>query len=238
MINQCWTFLVATLLSFCALHASGKELPKLTLSSSATIWKPADELQLKIGVVTLGLTAEDALQENSGKMRDVIANLERIGLISDDYETSQFSIKPTYTPTPQNPPPDWRPSINGYEVTNAILIHTGKLDWAGPIIDVANRAGANSITDIRFGLSSSRDYWAEALSAAGANAVSDAKAIAEATGVQLVRVLSISLNHTQVKSPQLNLACLAKHASLESSPPIEAGEVALEANITIVYEIN
>lgn len=236
-MNRCWIFFFAAFIPLCALDAREQDIPKLTLSASATISKPADELQLKIGIVTLGLTAEEALQENSGKMREVIANLERIGFISDDYETTQFSIKPTYTPTPQNPPADWRPSINGYEVTNAILIHTKKIDWAGPIIDVANRAGANSITDIRFGLSSSRDYWAEAISAAGANAVSDAKAIAKATGVQLVRVLSISLNHTQVKSPQLNLACLAKHASLESSPPIEAGEVALEANVTIVYEI-
>jgi len=220
------------------LFASGHDVPKLTLSASATIWKPADELQMKIGVVTLGRNAEAALAENSGKMRAIIAHIEAAGMNKDDYETNQFSINPTYTPCPKDPPPSWRPSINGYEVTNTLLIHTDKLDMAGKIIDLANQAGANSITDIRFGLRSSRDYWTEALTAAGANAVNDAEAIARATGVRLVRVLSISLNHTHVRAPHLNLACLAKSAGgHEAAPPIEPGEVSIEANVSLVYEI-
>lgn len=216
---------------FCA------EVPKLTLSASASIMKPADELQMKISVVTLGTTAEEALGENSSKMRDVITNLHSAGLDQNDYETSHFSINPTYSPYPQNPPPNWKQSIIGYEVTNSILIHTGKLDMAGQVIDLANRAGANSVTDIKFGLHSSRDYWKEALYAAGANAVSDAQAIAAATGVRLVRVLSISLNNTQVRSPQLNILSLSR-LDAGNAPPIEPGEVSIEANVTLVYEID
>jgi uncharacterized protein YggE len=211
------------------------EVPKLTLSASATIMKPSDELQLKIGVVTLGVTAEEALAENNFKMQGVVSNLEAINLTKGDYETSHFSINPTYTPYPKNPPENWKPSINGYEVTNTILIHTPKLDMAGKIIDMANRAGANSITDIKFGLRNSRDYWTEALAAAGSNAVKDAQAIAGSTGVRLGRVLSITLNHTQVSSPHLNIASFAK--SVESTPPIEPGEVTITANVTLIYEI-
>lgn len=216
--------------------ANMQDVPKLTLSATATIHKPSDELQLKIGVVTLGLTAEEALHENSLKMTSVVRGLEALGLNKDDYETNQFSIHPTYTPYPKNPPPDWRQTINGYEVTNSLLIHTQKLNLAGAIIDSANKNGANSISDIRFGLHSSREYWSEALSAAGANAVCDAQAIAQATGVKLVRVLSINLNSTQVNSPRLDYACMAKCES--ASTPIEPGEVSITANITLVYEIN
>lgn len=222
---------LAALLS---LEAFNEDIPKLTLSASATIFKPSDELQMKIGVVTLGKTAEEALKENSYKMRNVISNLRFVQLTQEDYETSHFSINPTYTPYPKNPPEDWKPSINGYEVTNTILIHTPKLDVAGRIIDLANQAGANSITDIRFSLRNSRDYWTEALAAAGSNAVKDAQAIAEATGVRLGRVLSVTLNHTQVNSPQMSLTCMAKR---ELSPPIEAGEVSITANVTLIYEI-
>jgi len=228
---------------FCALlpvlsvHAFNQDVPKLTLSASATIWKPSDELQLKIGVVNLGNTAEEALEENSQKMQGVIANLELIGMTKDDYETSHFSINPTYTPYPKEPPMNWKPSINGYEVTNTILIHSPKLDMAGKIIDMANRAGANSIADIRFGLHNSRDYWTEALAAAGSNAIADARAIAGSTGVKLVRVLSISLNQTQVSSHQPHLA-FAKMGGADRTPPIEPGEVSIMANITLIYEID
>lgn len=230
-------FLTA-LLPFFAIQANPHyEIPKLTLSASASIQKPSDELQLKIGVVTLGETAEEALAENNYKMQRAVDNLEQLGLTKSDYETSHFSINPTYTPYPKNPPDNWKPSINGYEVTNTILIHTPKLDMAGKIIDMANQAGANSITEIRFGLRNPRDYWTEALAAAGSNAVRDAQAIAQATGVQLVRVLSISLNHTQVHSPQLNLTAIAKSRGTEISPPIEPGDVSITANVTLIYEI-
>ncbi len=237
MIQKIPTYLFVVLTAF-SLHASDRDVPKLTLSASASIRKPADELQMKIGVVTLAETAEEALSDNNRKMQQVILNLYSGGIDKDDYETSQFSINPTYSPYPQNPPLNWRPSIVGYEVTNTLLIATKKLGLAGEIIDLANLAGANTVSDIRFGLHSPRDYWTEALTAAGSNAIKDAQAIAAATGVKLIRVLSISLNHTQVKSPHLSLACLANTDGIRSSPPIEPGEVSIEATVSLVYEIN
>jgi uncharacterized protein YggE len=229
-------FFFCTLLPVLSIQARTQDIPNLTLSASATIWKPSDELQLKIGVVTLALTAEEAMEENSLKMQAVIANLALIGMTKEDYETSHFSIQPTYTPYPTHPPENWKPSINGYEVTNTILIHTQKLDMTGKIIDMAHRAGANSISDIRFGLRNSRDYWTEALALAGSNAVADARAIAQATGVGLGRVLSISLNHTQVNAHQPNFAAFGK--GRDATPPIEPGEVSLTANVTIVYQLD
>lgn len=222
-------------LPFFALQAGNLDVPQLTLSASATIWKPSDQLQMKIGVVTRGDTAREALAQNSMRMQTAIDCLKRISLTEEDYETSQFSINPIYSICPPNPPPSWRAEIVGYEVTNTLLIHTAQLDMAGQIIDLANKAGANSITDIRFGLRSCRDYWTEALSAAGANAVADAQAIARSTGVNLVRVLSISLNHTQVSSHTHNVASFAKVAG--TAPPIEPGEVSLTANVTLIYQI-
>lgn len=223
------------LMSVLPFYASTQDIPKLTLSASATLSKPADELQLKIGVVTFAQTAQEALRENSEKMNRLFTHLEELGFNGDDFETHKFTVNPSYAPTPKDPPPFWHPTINGYEVTNAILIHTSKLEMTGQIIDSANQAGANSISDIRFALRSPRKYWTEALSAAGSNAVRDAEAIAQATGVQLIRVLSISLNHTQIRSPHLNVAALAKGENL--STPIEPGDVSIEANVTLVYEI-
>jgi len=213
------------------------DVPKLTLSATAKIDKPADELQMKVGVITHARNAEDGLLENSAKMQEIIAQLELSGFTHEDYETSQFSINPTYTPYPKDPPPDWRQTINGYEVKNFILIHTNRLKDAGKIIDLANHAGANSISDIRFGLRSPREYWAEAIAAAGQNAVRDAQVIAEATGVEVVRVLSITLNQTSVKGPELNVASFAKAAG-SAAPPIEAGDVTIEAKVNLIYEIN
>lgn len=231
------------LIAFCfflataTLSAYDQNVPTLTLKATGAVSKPADELQMKIGVITLQETAEHALQENSAKMGAIIEEIERLGLEHEDYETDHFAITPQYTPYPKNPPIGWKPSIIGYEVNSSIQIHTAKLDMIGKVIDLANKSGANSISDLRFGLRSSREYWTEAMTAAARHAVEDAQAIAKATGVKLVRVLSISLNSTQVRSPQLKYANLACEAMAAAPPPIEPGDVTIEANITIIYEI-
>lgn len=214
-----------------------QNISKLTLSAQATIQKPADELQINIGIVTIKDSAEKALQENSQKMNAVIKNLAAAGLTSKDYETGHFSINPTYTPYPKDPPADWKPSINGYEVNNTVFIHTSAIDSAGKIIDAANQAGANNISNIRFVLNDKNAYWQEAIALATANAISDAQAMAKAANQKLVRIVSISLDNDSNITPRSNTLFAAKAMSYESAPPIEAGDVSIKANVTITYEI-
>lgn len=236
MFKQNILFTLVLLLVSTHAFAYDPDVPTLKLSAQANLKKPSDELQLKIGVINLGKTAEIALAENSVRMQAIISSLEAVGLTKKDYETSRFSIQPTYTPYPKDPPPNWKPSINGYEVSNSILIHTEMLDMAGKLIDVANKAGANSISDIKFSLRNPRIYWHEALGEATAHAMSDANAMAAVAQIKLLRVLSITLDETHVTSPHVNASYLSKSMS-ESAPPIEPGEVTITATVTIVYEI-
>lgn len=226
--------LICNFAAYC--DESEKPIPQIKLSAQATIQRPPDEFRLSIGVITLSTTAEKALAENSDKMRSVISNLEGIGITHDDYQTGRFSIQPTYTPYPKNPPPDWRPTITGYEVTNTIAIKTGKLKLAGQIIDAANKAGANSIDQINFGLKDSRTYWDEAISAATTNAITDAKVMASAAGVKLVRIISLSLDNTHTVFPRS--FAYAKTMAVESAPPIESGDVTISANVSVAFEIS
>lgn len=213
-------------------------VPKITLSAQALIYKPADELQITIGVVEQGDNAEAVLAANNIKMQAVIANLEAIGLIKEDYQTGRFNIHPTYTPYPKDPPQNWKQSINGYEVTNSIAIKTDKISLAGKMIDAASKAGANTIENIHFTLHDARSYWHEAISKATANAINDANVIAQAAGVKLGRLLSISLDSANTINPRANNIYFAKSMGNESLPPIEAGDVSITANVSIVYEIN
>lgn len=233
-----YIFLALTICSYTySANESEKPYPKITLSSQATIFKPADELQLSIGVVEVGEKAEAVLQANSAKMEAVIANLESIGLTKKEYQTGRFSITPTYTPYPKNPPPNWKPSINGYEVNNTLTIKTDKIPLAGKLIDAANKAGANSIENIHFALHDPRAYWNEAMAAATTNAINDVKVIAQAAGVKLGRIISITLDNANAISPRINNIYFAKSSGAETAPPIEAGDVSITANVSIIYEL-
>lgn len=215
----------------------GRDVPKLSLSAEATIKKPADELRMRVGVVTVAETAEEALSENSVRMEAVIKGLTDAGLSKGDYETGHFSINPTYTPYPKNPPPDWRQTINGYEVRNTIQIHTSAIDSAGKWIDVANKAGANTIENIHFALSEPRMYSDEAVSTAIGYAIHDAEIIAREANVKLVQILSITVDNSYV-SQQPNNLYMAKASYGDSAPPIEAGDVTLTARVSLSYEIS
>lgn len=211
-------------------------VPSLTLNAQATLQRNPDELTMTVGVVSIGSTAEKALDENNDKMHAIIASLEKMGMTKSEYQTSQFSIHPTYTPYPKDAPPDWRAAINGYEVNNSILIKTDRIAQAGHIIDRVNKAGANSIDNISFGLKDSRLYWEEAVKAAVGNARADAEAMAAVADVALVRLLLISLDGRNVVQPRVNAVRFAK-MEMASAPPIEAGEFSVTAGVSVTYEI-
>jgi len=229
--------LLSSLFAIFACEGALHDIPHITLTAQAILKKPADELQMKISVVTSHEDAGYALSENSQKMKTIIQNLQDAGLGSDDFETAQFAIHPTYTPYPAHPPANWIQTINGYEVTNTLFVHTQDIDQIGNYIGIATKSGATNISDIKFGIRSPELYRQEALALAGKNAIRDAEILAKSTGVKLIRVLSMNINQMHVRSHQVPMACFAKAAN-DMAPPIEAGDLTIEASVNLTYEIN
>ncbi len=208
--------------------------PTLTINGAATIKKPADQLNLSVGVITEAVNAEDALQANSTKMKAVIAALQDKAITNKEYATGQFNISPTYMPYPKNPPPDWTQKISGYKVTNSLHIQTDKLDLAGEIIDAVSKAGANSIDQISFGLKDERQYRQEVIKLATMYARQDAEDLATAANLKLDRIQQIWLDNASVPEPHTKMLAF----SLDRSTPIEPGDITVNANVTIVYQIS
>lgn len=211
----------------------------LTVSGEAEVERPADQLRLRLGVVTDAEDAQVAMEENSRRMNDVVEAVQKAGLTKDEYETGQFQIQPRYSQPPRGGhQQDWKPSIVGYQVINRIIIKTKKLEATAELLQAATEAGANSIDSIDFDLADRRKHRAEAIAAATKNARSDAKALAEAAGQRLVRVLSINLDHAFTPPPQpMHMRARTLEMAEAETPPINPGDVTIRATVTIVYEI-
>jgi uncharacterized protein len=212
---------------------TAREPSILTVSGQASLSKPADQLHLNIAVVTEGVTAEEALKANSQKMQAVFSTLEAKGLSKKEFSTGQFNVSPVYSPYPKNPPPEWTQHIIGYRVNNSIAVKSSKLAQAGELIDAVTQEGANSIDQISFELKDARLYRQEAITSATTNAMEDAKSLAAAANIELGRILQIQLDNAASPHPSFK----AYAANLERSTPIEAGDVSINAKVTIVYEI-
>ena len=231
--------LFGSLTLYTASHAddSKSATPTLTVTGQATIYKPADELNISIGVISQGKTAEDALKINNQKMQVILESVATAGLRDKEYKTGQFSIQPIYNQRPTSPSPDWQPQIIGYEVTNSISVKTDKIKIAGTLIDNVTQAGANNINSIQFDLKDPQMYRADIISAATQNALTDAQALSHAANVTLGKIRSIVLDDAQAFPPQPRGKFF--RASLDGQElPIEPGSVRIDGSVTLVYDID
>ena len=228
------------LLSSQAPASTGKEdVPQLAVRGTAILNVPADRLNLDIGVSSDARQAEEALKLNSRKMNGVLKALEKAGLTKKEYQTGRFDIRPQWSPRPKNADREWRPHIVGFTVTSRLSIKTLKQDMGGLLIEAAVEAGANDIGSLYFDLSDPRKYRQEAIREATANALSDARTLAKAAGVDIVRVLSLNLDRAQPAPVRMNYERVGvmKTMAAAEPPPIVAGDVAIHAAVDIIFQI-
>lgn len=207
----------------------------LSIKATSTLYKPADQLHIQVGVVAQGATALKALQENNKKIAEVIKSLQGVGLSEKEYQTGHFSIRPIYAEPPQPTPANWHPYITGFEVTNSLAIQTEQLKKAGELIDQVTQAGANSIDNIQFTLKDPRSYRKEAIAQAALIALEEAQALATATRSQLKSIFSLSVGEEESSLPRHGVY-LAK-AVRAPNTSIISGDIEVSASVSIGFEI-
>ncbi len=220
-----------------ALSASGvaEQVPSLSVAGHARLERPADELRLRLAVVTEAEEAADATAQNAERMERVLAALDEAGLAQGERSTGRYALSPRYSARPPQARSDWEPRIVGYRVENSVQIETGKVELAGQLVDAAVRAGANSVSSIAFGLRDDRAYRKDAIAAATARARADAEALAEAAGVRLGRLLDARLD--DASSPPVPVRMRAESFAVAATTPIEPGDVTVHARVTLTYAV-
>lgn len=191
-----------------------------------------DMAMMSFGVVSEGKTAGEAMATNSAAMTKLRNRLRELGVAARDMQTSNFSLNPKYTPYNSGRPQTRE--IVGYTVNNQLSVRLRDIDKVGDIIDQAVSSGANNLNSLRFGFQNQTALEAEAKQAAVRDARATAELLAEEAGVKLGRVMSISVGSYRA-SPQP--VAMARMEMADAAPPIEAGESALSANVSMTFEI-
>lgn len=212
-----------------ALAAETGERPRITVTGEGRAEAVPDLAVITIGVTTHADTAAAALAENSARLSAVLDRLRAAGVADRDLQTSGLSLGPRYDYGNNHPP-----RLEGYEATNQLAVRVRALDTLGAILDAAVTDGANTLGGLAFSLADPQGARDAALAAAVAEARRKAAIIAEAAGVRLGPVLSIS-EQVAFAGPQP----MPRIAMAEAAPavPVAAGEVGYAATVTIVYGI-
>lgn len=230
--------LLAGLLLVAPAAAQDRALPALplptmlTLTASAGVARAPDQVRLTAGVLTDGATAAAAMAANAARMTAVLAALKTAGIADRDVQTTGLSLSPQYRYQPEQPP-----ILTGYQARNSISIRTGKLADAGKLVDVAIKAGANEVQGPEFTLANPDTALDEARIAAVAKARARAELYARAAGLKVKRIASISEGAAAAAEPGPRPMLRTAMAEASAAPPVQPGELALQADVTISFEL-
>jgi len=209
------------------------EPQKRTISLVATgaVKTTPDKVDISTGVTSEAKSAREALDQNTEAMAKVVEALKGEGIEPKDTQTTNFSVSPVYEQRKEGT----APFIVGYRVTNAVRITVRDTKKLGAILDKVVSLGANQIDSIEFGVEEPEVLKDEARKLALKTVTDNAKLYAEAAGVGLGQILSIS---EEESSYQPRFAPAATRMEMAKDVPIEAGTASVEVRVRVSWEIN
>lgn len=205
----------------------------ISLSATGAIKTTPDKVDISTGVTSEAKTAREALDMNNEAMTNVVAALKDEGIEPKDIQTVNFSVGPVYEQRPIDKPAP--PVIVGYRVSNQVRITVHDTKKLGAILDKVVTLGSNQIDSIEFGVQEPEALKDEARKLALKNVTDNAKLYAEAAGVGLGQIVSISEEESSY-FPRAAPAMARMDAVKEVA--IEAGTATVEVRVRVVWEIN
>ena len=203
-------------------------MPSLTAEADGEVLVDPDLVVVTLGVVSQGGTVSAALSANNADMNQVMAAIKAAGAADADVATGDFSIRPLYTEASRSA----AARIDGFEVSNLVTVKIHDVQHSGAVLDQVLAAGANRVSDIAFTPADPSTANDHAVVAAITEARRKAQLMADAAGVKLGRILSVSTN-TRALGPRVASAAFAQAASV----PLSAGQRSITAHATVVWEI-
>ena len=207
--------------------------PETTVSISATgvVEKEPDIAVMTTGVQTEAKTAAQAVAENARRMSSVFDAVEAAGIAKKDMQTSNFSLSPRYDYSSRGAPP----RVTGYTASNQLSITVRDLDNLGETMDALISAGSNTFNGVRFALDDPSDAKDEARRLAMTEARERAELYADAAGLKVKRIVTISESGGYNAGPMPVMQARAMESA--ASTPIATGEVGYSITVNVMFEL-
>lgn len=231
--------ILALAMSFLALFAQGalaqtaygEARRVISVAGSASLTAEPDMATITLGVTRRAGAADQALGEVAQVSQAVFDRLADFAIAPRDMQTSNLNLRPLYSDRPAAS--DAPARIVGYEASNRITIKVRKLDDLGAVLDQVAQVGANSFDGLYFSIAESDALQDQARIEAVADAMARAALLAQAAGVVLGPVLSIS-----DQSGGGGGAIMPAMEFVRAAPmPVAGGELSISASVSMVFAI-
>ncbi|MBS7540023.1 SIMPL domain-containing protein [Ancylobacter lacus] len=206
--------------------------PTLSVTGEGSASAVPDMATFSTGVVSEAKTAREALDANNAAVAATIAAIRAAGVEAKDVSTVGFSVQPQFANTKKDGVETSH--IVGYEVRNTVSVRLRDFAGLGALLDQMVSAGANEVSSVQFGFAEPGKLEDAARTAAVKDARRRAEMIAEAAGLRIVRVVSLTESGGPMPPP---MPMLAMRAMKADAVPVAAGESEVRASVSAVFEI-
>jgi uncharacterized protein YggE len=184
-----------------------------------------DLAQIAFSVETSDRQAAKAMADNARRTETLLKALRDLMTDGDQLQTASVNLQPIFGK-------DDRLQPTGYRASNRVALETRQLERIGAFIDAAAASGAGQINSLAFRSSREAEHRVEAAVLAVGQARSDAERLARAAGAALGRVLRMRY------APQGPPGVFYEKATLAvGRTPVEIGDLTIEAEVLMVFEL-
>lgn len=201
---------------------------RLSVSGHGSVAVAPDMATVSVGVEHQAPGAREAMGRVSGAVAAVLARLEAAGVEARDMQTSGLGLSPVHDYGDNGPP-----RLVGFRASNRVTVRIRDLARLGAVLDAVIADGANRIDGLSFGVAEPAPLRDEARAGAVADARHRAEVLAEAAGMTLGPLVSLSEAGGGVPVP------MAAMRMAEAAPPVPVveGEVEITADVQMVFQI-
>lgn len=215
-----------------ALAASEAANPrKITVTGESTLQVAPELATISLGVTEEAEEAAAAMSAVAERMQAVIARLKDAGIAAEDMQTRQVSMQPVWSQD-RSYDSGGRREITGFEASSTLMVRVRDLSELGPVLDTVLQAGANRFQGLSFGVSDPSAVADQIRGEAVKDAIRKAQQLAEAAGMELGPVRSISEHGGSGVRPMM-----AMEMARSDAMPIEAGELSFTHNVSVVFDM-
>ncbi len=207
--------------------ATAQEARIITTMGTGTVEAPPDMATIRLGVTNQASEASAAMAATSEAASAVLDRLEAAGVAPRDVQTDQLSVQPLWS--------DYSAEtrrITGFVASNVLTVRVRDLDQLGTLLDLVMQDGANTFNGLSFGLQEHKPAQDAARAAAVRDALDRAAQLADAAGVTLGPVQTIS-EQAGVARPMMMEMAAARSADV----PVAPGELTVTAQVSVVFAI-
>lgn len=200
----------------------------VTVNGQGSVSITPDTALAQVGVEARAPQLNDALADATQRMTQVLESVRALGIDSKDISTSRIAIDPIAAPRRNEGDPV---RIDGYRVGNTAQVRIRDVRMVGRVLDAVVRAGANTIGSLAFTVSDRTAVEAQARALAVRDAATKAQQLADAAGVPLGPLLTLTEQGIGRPMP------VARGVAAMASMPVEPGEVEVSVLVEARYRL-